>query len=103
MYWTCGSGRVELEMTLEQARSASHSGQCYEDVKALMTIPKITRQLKKIDSSILAVELKAYGAWTPEELANHADNLERIVWIAACDISEEHGRKEYAPSAFRAR
>lgn len=93
MYWTSSNGRIELQMTLEQARSVSHSGQCDMDVKALMAVPKIARQLKKIDAALLASELKEYGAWDTDELASHSHNLMRLVWIAGGDIAEEaiHG------------
>ena len=35
MWFTSSSGRIELEMTLERAESASHQGPCDEDVLAL--------------------------------------------------------------------
>jgi len=52
-------------------------------------LPKIKRQLAKINPELLRAELKEYGAWSPEELADHEDNLDRLVWIAGCDIREE--------------
>jgi hypothetical protein len=58
-------------------------------VKALRQVPKIKRQLDKIDPELLRSELKEYGAWDANELANHEDNLDRILWIAGCDIREE--------------
>lgn len=81
--------RFELQMTLNQARSASHPGQCDADVVALLQDPKIRRQLKKISDQDLQEELKEYGAWNVEELQDRAVNEQRIVWIAANDISEE--------------
>jgi hypothetical protein len=44
-----------------------------------------------IDPKTLAAELQEYGAWDSEELADHEDNIERIIWIAACDIAENEG------------
>ena len=29
-----------------------------------------------------------YGAWSEAELADHGANLERLVWVVACDIDE---------------
>lgn len=92
MYWNTGSGRIELSMTLAQAQSASHQGQCDADVLALMQVPKIKRQLAKIDPELLSAELREYGAWDEEERSNHDDNLMRLVWCAACDIAEEYGQ-----------
>lgn len=90
MYWTSGSGRIELKMTLEQARSVSHSGQCDADVEELVRVPAIARQLVKIDPATLSAELKEYGAWDDEERADHAANQRRLVWIAGGDIVDEH-------------
>jgi len=88
MFYTSGSGRIEFKMTLEQAEIVSHSGQCNPDVKALSQVPAIRRQLDKVDAATLAGELKEYGAWDASELADHEQNLQRILWLAGCDISE---------------
>lgn len=83
-------------MTMEQARSASHPGPCDDDVAALLKAPNIRRQLRKLLDVELRDELKGYGAWDDEELADRAENEARIVWTAACDITEEaaeRGRK----------
>lgn len=76
----------ELQMTKAQAQSASHQGQCDDDVKALTQDPKIRRQLDKIPPEKIAAELKEYGAWDESELSDHAQNRRRIVWIAAGNI-----------------
>lgn len=34
-------------------------------------------------------ELKEYGAWDSDELADDEANWRRIIWIAACNIAEE--------------
>jgi hypothetical protein len=81
--------RFSIEMTKAQAESASHSGPCDEDVEGLLNTPKLRRQLAKLDPETLRLTLKEYGAWDAEELADHEQNLHRIVWIAAGDISEE--------------
>lgn len=79
---------IHLSMTKAQAASASHQGQCDQDVDALCRVPAIARQLRKIDPATLAKELKEYGAWDSMELSDHEANLRRFVWIAACDIIE---------------
>lgn len=43
--------------------------------------------LKSTPDAIRA-ELKEYGAWDTDELADDAANLRRIVWIAAHNIAE---------------
>lgn len=81
--------RFTIEMTRAQAESVSHSGECFEDCKELLTIPKIKRELKKITEEDLKAELKEYGAWNKEELEDRSDNELRIIWIAGCNIIEE--------------
>lgn len=88
MWFTTSSGRIELQMTLEQARSASHPGRCDEDVAELMRNRTIQRQLKKIPPTLLRAELAEYGAWDEAELSDHDANLARIVWLAAGDIAD---------------
>lgn len=90
MWWTDSSGRIELEMTLTQARSCAHSGQCLGDVQALRSHPKLIRQLRKLNPSQVAEYLRETGAWDDEELQDHDLNLSRLVWLAANDIAEEN-------------
>lgn len=87
-YWTSSSGAIEIEMTLEQAKSASHPGDCLEDVICLMECPEIRSQIDAIDPETLVQELLEWGAWEPEELRRHTDNLQRILWLAAGDIAD---------------
>lgn len=81
--------RFEIEMTKNQALSASHPGPCDSDVDVLLKHPKIKRQLKKISDEDLIAELWEYGAWDEKELENRVDNEQRIIWIAAGNIAEE--------------
>lgn len=81
--------RFTLSLTLAEALSASHPGPCDADVEELTRKPKIRRQLAKLDPADLAAELAEYGAWDNEELADHARNLQRIVWLAAGNIVDE--------------
>ena len=91
LWYSSGNGRIELQMTMEQAESASHSGDCDEDTRELSKVPAIAKQLGKIDPSVVSSELKEYGAWNSEELADHDQNLRRILWLAACDVTERDG------------
>jgi hypothetical protein len=89
MWFSSSCGRIELQITLAQAQAATHPGPCDMDVLALSNDRKIARQLAKIDPSDLARELGEYGAWDETELADHAQNLQRILWIACGYIVEE--------------
>jgi len=89
MWYTSGSGRIELQLTKSQAQTGSHQGQCDNDIAYLRTLPAIKKQLDKLDAETLRNELDEYGAWDDEQLANHDENLTRILWIACGDILEE--------------
>lgn len=88
-WFSTGSGRIELEIERDDASSGSHQGQCDDDIQALLRVPYIADQLSEIDPALLASELKEYGAWDETELADHGQNLARILWIACGDITEE--------------
>jgi hypothetical protein len=88
-YFNTSSGRIELEMSLDQAQTASHQGRCDEDVEALCREPGIRAQLDAIDPQLLIAELLEYGAWETDELQDHETNLQRLLWLAAGDIIEE--------------
>lgn len=89
MWWTESLGRIELQITLKQAQACSHPGSCDNDVAALRQDPKIRRQLNKLKPGLVAECLSEYGAWEDDELADHEQNLNRLLWIACCDIAEE--------------
>ena len=80
---------TSLTMTLEQAQSASHQGACDADVKALSEVPAIAAQLATFDPAEVAQDLREYGAWSTDELADHDQNLQRLLWLAAGNIREE--------------
>ena len=86
--------RFELQLTKDQARTGSHRGQCDKDVTYLRTLPAIKRQLDKLAPALVADELREYGAWDNEELADHNANLSRVVWLACGNIVEELNTKE---------
>jgi hypothetical protein len=88
MWWIESLGRIELKITKAQALSCSHPGQCDSDVAALRKEPAIRRQLNKLDAKLVAECLSEYGAWDDAELADHEANLDRLLWVACCDIKE---------------
>jgi hypothetical protein len=79
----------ELQMTKAQAQSASHPGPCDADVAYLAMSPNIRRQLNKSGPDAIRAELREYGAWDDDELADDAENRLRLVWIAAGNITDE--------------
>ena len=89
LWFATSSGRIELELTLEDVEYGSQQGQCDEYVKDLSEVPYIKEQLDKIDPELLSDELREYGAWDEIERADHAQNIQRILWLACSDIREE--------------
>ena len=81
--------RFELKMTLQQAESCSHPGDCEHDVRSLMEHPLIKRQRRKIAPELIRQELREWGSWSEEELAYDDSNWMRILWIGANNITEE--------------
>lgn len=81
--------RFTIQVTKKQALQGSHVGACDEDIKYLRTLPKIRRQLNRLDPEKLKAELREYGAWDETELSNHDKNLSRILWLACGDIRDE--------------
>lgn len=81
--------RFGIKMTLAQARTASHAGDCEDDVLELLKLPAIRAQRARIPTPALVAELEEYGAWDDEDLQDRAANEKRIIWIAAGNISEE--------------
>lgn len=87
-YFITSSGKIEININLQDASNCSHSGDCEQDVKELLKKPYIKSQLKKIKPEVLASELEEYGAWDEKELSDHDFNLVRILWLACGDISD---------------
>ena len=85
-FWTSSSGRIELDIPKGLASLGYHSGACDLDIAELMELDSIKAQLSGIAPKVLSDELKEFGAWDSEELANHEDNLARILWLACGDL-----------------
>lgn len=81
--------RFELRITKAQALQGSHPGPCDLDIRDLLAVPAIKRQLDKINPLDIRAELKEYGAWGENELSSYEDNRARILWIACGNIREE--------------
>jgi hypothetical protein len=90
MYWSDSYGLVELNITKKQAHIGYHQGQCDNDIKGLRDVPSIKRQLDQLKPEIVSLVLKDYGAWDVNDLSDHDDNLDRLLWIACGDIVENN-------------
>lgn len=88
-WFTSSCGHVEMQISAEHAREGSHQGACDDDIAALRKVPYIKAQLDALDAHKLAEELRGYGAWDEVQLADHDENLSRVLWLACGDIVEE--------------
>ncbi len=92
LYWTYFE-RFELRMSGEAAAACSHSGSCDDDVAHWA--PLVAAQVEKDNfpckptPELIRAELKEYGAWDAAELADDAQNWQRLVWLAAGQIVDD--------------
>ena len=94
LIWSSSSGRIELDLTIEQISKGYHTGQCDADIAELRHHPKIASQLVLLKPKLVASELKEYGAWDDVELLDHENNLDRLLWIACGDLIEEESEND---------
>jgi hypothetical protein len=88
-WYTSSCGRIEFLLSLEQAESISHSGPCDMDVRALGELSSIRAITDKLDpETVRTVVNEMFADITEEELKDDDDNIERLLWIAGCDIAE---------------
>lgn len=85
-YWTSSCGKLELELTLDEAQNASHSGECKDDAEALLVQPHVASQVDAWDADDLREHLSEYGAWDDDELQDDDTNRVRQLWLACGDI-----------------
>ena len=88
MYWTSSSGEIQLKIFKSHATNCSHPGPCDNDVKELSDRKYIQRQLAGMNPETIAKVLGEYGAWDETELKDRAQNIQRLLWIAAGDIAD---------------
>ncbi|WP_448168667.1 hypothetical protein [Burkholderia ambifaria] len=90
-WFTSSSGRIEFWLYEADARVGYHPGQCDASIAGLRQQRYIVKQLDKVDPAALRDELREYGAWDDVQLADHNENLSRILWLACGDIVENTG------------
>jgi hypothetical protein len=93
-WWTESLGRIEFQMTLEQAELVPLMGQAESGVCLLSKEKDVMAQLDKYSPELIAECLSEYGAWNDEELKDHAENILRLLWVAACDVQEQDDEED---------
>lgn len=91
-WYSSGCGRIELAITLDDARSGYHQGQCGDDIAVLCRVPYIAEQLAGISPNVAREVAREYGrndyGHGPEDMNDHAANLAFVLWAACGDIVE---------------
>lgn len=72
------------EQLAEDLRDCGGAGDASEAVDYVLSSYEITG-----DPDDCRAYLAAYGAWDDGDLANHDENLRRLVWLAGCDLREQ--------------
>jgi len=87
-----GEHGVSISLTVAQIAACSHSGPCDDDVARVCAELGFGGIGASRTPDLIRRELNDYGAWDDSELLDDAANLRRIVWIAACDLSDTAAR-----------
>jgi hypothetical protein len=86
--------RFTFTLRADTVESCCHQGDCGEDVKVALRTVGVRRVLEKLAPEAIRAELRDCGAWTEKDLADNGANLERILWIGACNIRDKLRAKE---------
>lgn len=81
--------RFDIALEKEHAQAGCQPGARDADIAQLRRVPYIREQLDALDRESVRNELRDYGAWTSDELADDEENLSRILWIACCNVKED--------------
>lgn len=101
LYWA-SFNRFEMRLPGQCVIDCAHSGQCDSDVAAW--VERIKAQVEsdnfpnKPTPDKMRAELKEYGAWDEEELADDNQNWHRLVWCAANNIAEDDNQDFSEPT-----
>ena len=84
---TCGT--IEIPLTGEDINSICKWGTSNdEDVEYVCNNPKLRSWMNRYSKELIREEVRDYGNWTEEELANDEDNIQRLVWLLSWEIFE---------------
>lgn len=90
-YWyTSSSGKIEFQMPGECVIDCSASGSVDDAVDYWRNQLSLD-----LDPDLVRSVLGECGAWDEEELQDNQANMERLIWIAACDIKESIASGDY--------
>ena len=96
LYWySSSSGHIEIQLPGDCLLSIAQSGDNERDVMTSLGLDPVRSEINNLDSDDIRDELREYGAWDDEELADHERNKMRFLWIAAHNVADEVRNGEY--------
>lgn len=88
MWWSSSDGKIELKIKKKDAKKGSCTGSCDNAIAALRQKPKIKKQLDNIEFQTVFDFLDECGPWTDNEMQDHDANLDKLLWMACCDLAD---------------
>ena len=79
-----------ITFTLDQLNSIPDSGPADAAVSELSMADGMKEQVATWTQPEMVSELRGYGAWDDVDLSDKDSNIQRMIWIAACDLKERH-------------
>lgn len=80
--WTLAADEISPEL-LQDLLDCGGSGDASEAVDYVIRVYTVTG-----DEADCRAMLASYGAWDDEQLADHDENLRRLVWLTGCGLRE---------------
>jgi len=92
LYWASFE-RFELRLSGKCVKECYHPGDCEADTRSWVAAVRDQLAADKLARSPtpdkIREELKEYGNWDAEELADDEMNFVRLIWLAAGNIAED--------------
>ena len=83
-----GSGRIVIPLTGEEINSICTMGSNDAAVESVCNKPCLRCWMTRYSKELIREEIRDYSDWTEEELSSDEENLQRLVWLLAWDVSE---------------
>ena len=83
-----GSGRIEIPLTGEEINSICTMGSNDAAVESVCNKPRLRCWMMRYSKELIREEIRSYSDWTEEELSSDEDNLQRLVWLLAWNVSD---------------
>lgn len=92
--YTVDYDHFSIDLEQDAIDAIARPGPNDADVAHVAGLDYVKAQTDKIPPETLRRHLTEYGAWDDAELADHVQNVRRLIWLAAWDAFEEQGAEE---------